>query len=183
MVLSADIGEAAMRESDLLAFELALDDGHPGAVMCAYNRVNGVPACQNAHLLNDILKTAWGFPGWVMSDWGAIHSLEAASDGVDQESAAEGGRFDSVPPARLVDMNRRIVRSMLAVGLFDHPPERSPIDYGNSPHRNYRWPCRYGRPLRGRVGTGNSGRPDVGDSTVRPEWTSVLPSLGAARGD
>ena len=130
MVLSADIGEAAMRESDLLAFELALDDGHPGAVMCAYNRVNGVPACQNAHLLNDILKTAWGFPGWVMSDWGAIHSLEAASDGVDQESAAEGGRFDSVPPARLVDMNRRIVRSMLAVGLFDHPPERSPIDYG-----------------------------------------------------
>jgi beta-glucosidase len=147
MVLSADIGEAAMRESDLLAFEIALDDGHPGAVMCAYNRVNGVHACDNAHLLNDILKTAWGFPGWVMSDWGAIHSVEAARNGVDQESAAEYDRSNSgaeffgaplaaalasgaIPQSRLIDMNRRILRSMLAVGLFDHPPERSPIDYG-----------------------------------------------------
>jgi beta-glucosidase len=130
MVLSADIGEAAMRESDLLAFELALDDAHPGAVMCAYNRVNGVHACENAHLLNDILKTAWGFPGWVMSDWGAIHTLDAAANGLDQESAAEGDRSNVVPESRLMDMNRRIVRSMLAVGLFDHPPARSPIDYG-----------------------------------------------------
>jgi beta-glucosidase len=130
MVLSADIGEAAMRESDLLAFELALDGGHPGAVMCAYNRVNGIHACENAHLLNDILKTAWGFPGWVMSDWGAVHTLEAAADGLDQESAADGDRFDDRLQSRLIDMNHRIVRSMLAVGLFDHPPERSPIDYG-----------------------------------------------------
>lgn len=130
MVLSADIGEDAMRESDLLAFELALDGAHPGAVMCAYNRVNGVHACENAHLLNDILKTAWGFPGWVMSDWGAVHTLETAANGLDQESAAEGDHSNVVPESRLMDMNRRIVRSMIAVGLFDHPPERSPIDYG-----------------------------------------------------
>jgi beta-glucosidase len=147
MVLSADVGEAAMRETDLLAFELALNEGHPGAVMCSYNRVNGVHACENAHLLNDILKSAWGFPGWVMSDWGAVHGVEAAVNGLDQESAAEEDRFNngaeffgaplaaavasgSVPQSRLLDMNRRIVRSMLAVGLFDHPPERTPIDYG-----------------------------------------------------
>jgi len=146
MVISADIGEAAMRQSDLLAFELAFDDGHPGAVMCAYNRVNGTHACENVHLLNDILKSDWGFPGWVLSDWGAVHGVEAAVNGLDQESAAavdkdrNGSEFFGAPLAaavaagtvsqtRLLDMNRRILRSMLAVGLFDHPAQRSPIDY------------------------------------------------------
>lgn len=132
-VLSSDIGEAAMRESDLLAFELALEGGHPGAVMCAYNRVNSVYACENARLLSDVLKTAWGFPGWVMSDWSAVHSLNAPIDGLDQESATDIDSVDissaAIPQARLLDMSRRILRSMLAIGLLDHPPQRSPIDY------------------------------------------------------
>ncbi len=144
---SADIGEAAMRESDLLAFELALERGHPGAVMCAYNRVNGVYACENEHLLNDILKGAWGFSGWVMSDWGAVHGVQAALHGLDQESDAEIDKAirgvspfaqpleaavasGTIPQSRLTDMDRRIFRSMLAVGLFDNPPKQSPIDYG-----------------------------------------------------
>jgi beta-glucosidase len=143
---SADIGEAGMRESDLLAFELALEAGSPGAVMCAYNRVNGVYACENDHLLNEVLKRDWGFPGWVMSDWGAVHHLDAATNGLDQESDAELDRAISgtsffaktlqdavasgaVPVSRLLDMNRRILRSMYAIGLFDLPPQRSPIDY------------------------------------------------------
>lgn len=145
-LLSADIGEAAMRESDLLAFELALEGGHPGAVMCAYNRVNGIYACENDHLLNDVLKDAWAFPGWVMSDWGAVHGVDAALHGLDQESNAEidkairgvsafGAPLEAavasgaIPQSRLIDMNRRILRSMLAVGLFDEPSKRSPIDY------------------------------------------------------
>ncbi|MBU6299653.1 MAG: glycosyl hydrolase, partial [Alphaproteobacteria bacterium] len=45
--LSADLGEAAMRESDLLAFEIAIERGKPGSIMCAYNRVNGVYSCEN----------------------------------------------------------------------------------------------------------------------------------------
>ena len=45
--MSADIAEAAARETDLLAFEIAIETGQPGAVMCAYNRVNGVYACEN----------------------------------------------------------------------------------------------------------------------------------------
>jgi beta-glucosidase len=132
-VYSADIGDAAMRESDLLAFELALEGGHPGAVMCAYNRVNGIYACENDRLLNGILKRDWGFPGWVMSDWGAVRSADAAVNGLDQESDMElervGAAFFNIPQARLVDMNRRILRSMYAFGLFDDPPKRSPIDY------------------------------------------------------
>jgi beta-glucosidase len=133
-VLSAQIGEAAMRQSDLLAFELAIEGGHPGAVMCAYNRVNSIYACENGQLLNDVLKRDWKFPGFVMSDWGAVHDLDAPANGLDQESAADMSpvaiRASAIPPARLIDMNRRILRSMLAVGLFDEPPQRSAIDYG-----------------------------------------------------
>ncbi len=126
-VLSAEIGEAAMRESDLLAFEIAIERGHPGAVMCAYNRVNGIYACRNNHLLNDVLKGEWGFPGWVMSDWGAVHGADAAANGLDQ--ASDGQSIGAASPDRLLDMNRRILRSMLSAGLFGEPPVRSPIDY------------------------------------------------------
>ncbi|MEO6835837.1 MAG: beta-glucosidase [Candidatus Tumulicola sp.] len=140
--VSAEIGESAMRESDLLAFELALERGQPGAVMCAYNRINGVYACENARLLNGVLKGDWAFPGWVMSDWGAAHtSANAAMNGLDQESAAQldGLLFDAplaeavasgvIPASRISDMNQRILRSMLAVGLVEHVPKKSPIDY------------------------------------------------------
>lgn len=134
-ILSADIARAAARESDLLAFELALELGHPGAVMCSYNRVNGVYACQNGWLLGEVLDADWGFPGYVMSDWGAVHStVGSALAGLDQESAHV---FDSepyygpplkkalaaerVPVSRLDDMAGRILRSMFAVGVVDHP--------------------------------------------------------------
>ncbi len=150
-VLSSDIGEAAMRESDLLAFELAIERGRPGAVMCAQNRVNGRYACENSYLLDYVLKRDWAFPGWVMSDWGGVHALAAANDGLDQESAAENDRAISgtdffgrpleeavasgaVSESRLLDMNRRMLRSMAAAGLFDEPPQLSPIDF--SAHAN-----------------------------------------------
>ncbi len=139
--LSAKIGEEALRESDLLAFELALESGHPASVMCAYNRVNGVYACSNDMLLNTVLKGDWGFPGWVMSDWGAVHSVEDATAGLDQESGqqldkqvffgkplADAVQAGSIPAARISDMSRRILRSMFAVGLFDHPPVVTPLD-------------------------------------------------------
>lgn len=142
MTLSANIGEAAARESDLLAFEMAIERGHPGSVMCAYNRVNSVYACENDQLLNKTLKGDWAYPGWVMSDWGAVHSVTAAKNGLDQESgdqldgqvwfnkplkaAVESGE---IPPARLSDMSRRILRSMFAAGLFDQPATKTPIDY------------------------------------------------------
>jgi len=137
------IGERAMRESDLLAFELAIARGRPGSVMCSYNKVNGDWACENDFLLNQVLKKDWRYPGFVMSDWGATHSAaKAANAGLDQESAAEvfdkEVYFDAplkqalahgeVSRARLDDMVTRILRSMFAVGLFDHPPQKGPID-------------------------------------------------------
>ncbi|MGA0587614.1 beta-glucosidase family protein [Dyella sp. KRB-257] len=142
--LSANIDQTAARESDLLAFEIAIAEGRPGSVMCAYNRVNSVYACENDWLLNQVLKRDWKYPGFVMSDWGAVHSAaRAANAGLDQESAGE--RFDKevyfdqplreavargeVPPSRIDDMVHRIVRAFFAVGAFEHPAKEAPIDY------------------------------------------------------
>ena len=72
--LDVRIDRAAARKSDLLAFEVAIERGKPGAVMCAYNAVNGVHACENSWLLGDVLKGDWGFRGFVLSDWGAVPS-------------------------------------------------------------------------------------------------------------
>ncbi|MGZ6018274.1 MAG: glycoside hydrolase family 3 protein, partial [Phenylobacterium sp.] len=89
MVLDAQIEEAAFRESDLLAFEIAIEAGHPGSLMCAYNRVGGTYACENPFLLTDVLRKDWKYPGWVMSDWGAVHGVAAAKAGLDQESGQQ----------------------------------------------------------------------------------------------
>ncbi|WBO21951.1 beta-glucosidase family protein [Sphingomonas abietis] len=144
-VLDARMAEAPMRESDLLAFEIANERGQPGSVMCGYNHVNGDYDCENAFLLNDVLKRDWGFKGWVMSDWGAVHStVKAVNAGLDQESGQEldtqpffaaplkaAVMAGSVPQARLDDMVRRILRTMIAHGLVDHPTPTTPqaIDY------------------------------------------------------
>ncbi|MDE2181486.1 MAG: glycoside hydrolase family 3 C-terminal domain-containing protein [Alphaproteobacteria bacterium] len=141
-VMSSDIADADARESDLLAFEIAIEHGDPGAVMCSYNRLNRVYACENNYLLNEVLKQDWAYRGFVLSDWGAVHStVDSANHGLDQESA---NGFDSqdffgeplkqavalgaVTPTRLHDMVHRILRSMFAKGLVDHPPGKRPID-------------------------------------------------------
>ena len=90
VVLDARIDPAATRESDLLAFEIAIERGRPGSVMCAYNQVNGSYACENDWLLNQVLKTDWRYPYFVMSDWGAVHSTaRSALAGLDQESGEQ----------------------------------------------------------------------------------------------
>jgi beta-glucosidase len=142
MFANARIDEAAMRESDLLAFELAIERGHPGSVMCSYNLINGAYGCGNDHLLNDVLKGDWGYPGWVMSDWGGVHNLDYALKGLDQESAGDLDSqifFDEplksavqtgvISRTRVSDMVHRILRSMFAVGVFTTPPVKSSIDY------------------------------------------------------
>src|SRR4029077_20515681 len=58
------IGQRALRESDLLAFEIGVGIANPAAVMCSYNALNGDYACENKYLLTDVLKKAWGFKGF-----------------------------------------------------------------------------------------------------------------------
>jgi beta-glucosidase len=66
--LDAIIDPGAHREADLLAFEIAIERSQPGSVMTGYNKINGDYAGGNSVLINDVLKGAWEYPGWVMSD-------------------------------------------------------------------------------------------------------------------
>jgi beta-glucosidase len=140
--LSANIDESAARESDLLAFEIAIERGDPGAVMCAYNRYGSTYACENDFLLNQVLKRDWNYHGWVLSDWGAVHgSASSANAGLDQESAAvfDGMEYFDAPlrqalaegkveQSRIDDMVRRILRSMFAHGLMDLAIAKEPAN-------------------------------------------------------
>ncbi|HWR14995.1 MAG TPA: glycoside hydrolase family 3 C-terminal domain-containing protein [Terriglobales bacterium] len=64
-----------LEDTYLPAFRAAVTEGHAGSVMCAYNAVNGMPACANPILLNDTLRRSWGFQGYVVSDCGAIDDI------------------------------------------------------------------------------------------------------------
>ncbi len=132
------IDKRAAHESDLLAFEIGVEKGHPAAVMCSYNKVNGIHACENEWLLKDVLKMEWKFPGFVLSDWGGTHSTEKASAaGLDNEepgwnffgdkfkAAVEAGKISQ---AELDDHVHRVLRSMFAAGVIDYPRDRFVVD-------------------------------------------------------
>ncbi|HET9511547.1 MAG TPA: glycoside hydrolase family 3 C-terminal domain-containing protein [Sphingomonas sp.] len=140
-VVDAQIPLPDLRASDLFAFQKAIEIGRPGSVMCSYNRINGPWACEDPVTMG-VLKRDWRYPGYVMSDWGGVHSTVASANaGLDQESGWEiapkayFGRElatavarGEVPPARLDDMVRRILRSLFAAGLFDRLIVRGAVD-------------------------------------------------------
>jgi beta-glucosidase len=132
------IDKRAARESDLLAFEIGLQESDAAAIMCSYNRLDGDYACENKYLLTDVLKNDWKFKGFVLTDWGGAHSLEKASAagmdheepgwifyGDDLKKAVVSGK---VPKAQLDDHVHRILRAMFATGVIDDPPQKSVVD-------------------------------------------------------
>ncbi|MER6424581.1 glycoside hydrolase family 3 N-terminal domain-containing protein [Streptomyces sp. NPDC001137] len=128
MSIDVRVDEQTMHEIELRGFEAAVGAG-VGAVMGAYNKVNGTFSCENKSLLTDILRDRWGFDGWVMTDWFAAHSTVAAiTAGLDMEmpdgthfgtalkSAVQSGSV----PERYVDRSvRRILTVMDRFGLLD----------------------------------------------------------------
>ncbi|HEY0281675.1 MAG TPA: glycoside hydrolase family 3 C-terminal domain-containing protein, partial [Rhizomicrobium sp.] len=144
--VNVTISTEAMRQSELLAFELAIEKGNPASVMCSYNLVNGQWACENEYLLNRTLKRDWKYKGYVMSDWGGVHStVDSANNGLDQftgypccgmvgayfapkyfKPALESGQ---IPMARLDDMVTRILTGVYASGAYDDPPVVGEIDF------------------------------------------------------
>jgi beta-glucosidase len=131
------VDERSARETDLLAFEIGVRDANVQSVMCSYNLVNGTWSCENPHLLTDVLKGDWAFPGFVMSDWWATHTTVAAANaGLDQEqpdnqwfsgldAAIQAG---SVPQSRLDDMVERILRALYQTGVMGASGAVTPVN-------------------------------------------------------
>lgn len=132
MTLSSDIDERTLREIYLPAFEASVKEAHVGALMDAYNLVNGVYMTANHHLNNEILKKEWGFDGILMSDWGATHDGVAAANGgldlempsptfMNRETLLPALKDGRVSMATLDDKVRRILRTAMRFGFFDRP--------------------------------------------------------------
>ena len=95
MTVSAEVEERALREIYLKAFEIAVTKSQPKAMMCSYNRINGVYSCENPWLLTKVLREDWHFNGIVMTDWGAMNNrFEALEAGLDLEMPSSWGETD-----------------------------------------------------------------------------------------
>ena len=134
---SANVSKRTLEEIYLPPFEAAVTQGHVGGVMCSYNLINDVHACQDPETLTRVLRNQWGFQGFVVSDWlVAVHStVQSATAGLDIEMPA-GNFFGAplqkavethrVPEARLNQMVLDILTPMFRLGLFDHVPAEGP---------------------------------------------------------
>jgi beta-glucosidase len=133
------IDERTLHEIYLPAFEAAVKQGHSGSIMCAKNQVNNEFSCQNRELLTDILKGAWGFNGFVVSDFNSCHdTVKCANNGMEFElpvanffsnaalkAALAAG---TVTQATVDEHVHRILATMIRFGIFDRPQTTTPID-------------------------------------------------------
>ena len=135
LTISTEIDERTLQEIYLPAFKAAVTEAHPWTVMSAYNKVNGSYCSENKHLQLDLLKKAWGFNGFIVSDWGATHSVVGcALNGLDLEMPGPGEFFGpklleavragEVNEEIINDKVRRLLRVMFWAGLFD-PADKS----------------------------------------------------------
>jgi beta-glucosidase len=138
----AIVSDRAMQEIYFPAFQTAIDQGHVGSIMCSYSTINGTYACQNSYL-NQVLRDQFQFPGFTTSDWYATHStVQAANNGLDVQmpndsyygAALKAAVLNGhVSMATLDQHVRNILRTMFALGLFDHPHTGSPSATVTSP--------------------------------------------------
>src|SRR6266404_9209023 len=138
--ISVKMDERVLREIYLPAFRAAVCEAGVWSVMSAYNKLNGTWCSENPYLLTEILKKEWGFKGFVVSDWSAVHStLETANAGLDIEMPK--GKFlnkelllplissGKVQQSVIDDKIRRMLRVMFTVGLFERQDsEGGPVD-------------------------------------------------------
>ena len=125
------ISDRAMHEIYLRPFEMAVCEADAWGMMAAYNKVNGRWCSENHHLLTDVLRTQWGFPGMVISDWGGVHStVDAVTSGMNVEMP--GNRYmgqallDSVKAGKVSEavIDQR-VREILRVRLTVKPVDKA----------------------------------------------------------
>ncbi|MEV6494523.1 glycoside hydrolase family 3 C-terminal domain-containing protein, partial [Actinoplanes sp. NPDC051633] len=140
---SSNADERTLREIYDLPFEIAVHRGRPASVMCSYNQINHVYACEHPRL-NSVLKRDIGFDGYVMSDFGSVHSTAASLvNGLDQELNRPiwftPARLDAALAAGEITQRQidaaafRVVRAYLRGGLFDHPLPATPVADASTP--------------------------------------------------
>jgi beta-glucosidase len=141
MGLDAQVDRRTLHELYLAPFQVAVQEGKLGMIMCAYNKINGVQACDRADMLNGLLREKWGFDGVVRTDFRAAHALEAIVVGLDQEFANTLGwgdrllaaaRAGTIPESAVETAVERVMRTMIAYGIFDDPPKRVGADLAAS---------------------------------------------------
>lgn len=147
MTINVKVSERAMREIYWPAFETIVKEADTWTIMASYNRLNGPYATANNHLLNEVLKKEWGFRGFVVSDWGAVHGdLDVALGGTDLEMPT--GEFlnkknlepyilsGKLPEAVVDDKITRLIRVMMISGLFDRVPGSLPSALNTKEHQD-----------------------------------------------
>ena len=136
------VSNRTIHEIYLPAFEQSVTKAKVASVMCAFSVINGGFACQNPYLEKTTLKQRWGFPGFVTSDYAAIHDTSAAVDGTDMEQPFDtyfGQALQTdiqngtIPVAVLNDMVSRILTEMFRFNLFNHPPTGTPTSTVTTP--------------------------------------------------
>ena len=145
--VNAQVGERALREIYLPAFEAGVTDGHAWTLMSSYNKVNGLHSSENLYLLTDVLQKGWGWDGMVMSDWGGVHATAA--------TVQAGNDLEMPGPAWLAPKNverdlkrgqitqaaidanvHRVLRAIFRVGLLNGPlPPPDPAQVGSAAHQ------------------------------------------------
>ena len=131
------VSERALREIYELPYEIALNNSKPASVMCSFNQINGTYACENERL-RDVLKKDLDFDGYVVSDFGAVHSTaKSLMNGLDQElnrpryftpalldQALAAGE---ITQARIDEAAKRVITAYIRNGLFDRPMAATPV--------------------------------------------------------
>jgi beta-glucosidase len=136
------IAQRPLHELYLASFETAIAQAHAASVMCSYATINGNPECQDNTLENETLKQDWGFPGFITSDYGALHSTQGIVDGTDQEqpestyygaallAAVQSGQI----PRSVVNTSiARVLTTMFRFNLFNDPPTGTTSDTVTTP--------------------------------------------------
>ena len=140
---SSNMDERTLRQVYDLPYEIAVKESDPGSVMCSYNQVNGVYACENPILTTSLGEQA-GFDGYVMSDFGSVHSTAASLDaGLDQELNRPiwytPVRLDAALAAGEITQEQieqaafDVVHTYIEKGLFDHPVPATAITGVSTP--------------------------------------------------
>lgn len=135
--VNAKVEERVLREIYLLPFEMAVKEAKPWSVMGAYNRINGIYACNNKRLLIDVLRDEWGFDGMVVSDWTAItDKVGSVKNGCDLEMPGPSMRDAEVIKAvesgelSMEDIDSRVKRILQFINRAIESKREVSVDYG-----------------------------------------------------